>query len=219
VIGNVADIAAGATSGTHSAALSAGADSQGDVLSQRFFTTANSIYMLDFDAVIAGNPANGANLQIEVQVIGNSLDLDHIITPPVPGSATPSSNQFQHYHFVFTADSDTTTLKFSNIGLGNANADEVIDTVSVVPAPAPTPTPTPTPIPPTITSVQRLSNGDILLQGAGGANQTYMVKVSPNLTSTPQPTATVSADANGNFQYEDVNSGTLTEGFYWVLPP
>ena len=72
------------------------------------------------------------------------------------------------------------------------------------------------PIPPVITSVRRLSNGDILLQGTGGVNQVYMVKMSSSLTTTPQAIATITADANGNFQYEDVNSGSSAGRFYWV---
>src|SRR5205085_6333945 len=116
---------------THSAALSAGANSQGDMLSQRFFTTPGQVYTLDFDAAIAGSPTNGAVLQVQVQATGNFTDLDQTIAPPVPGLATPSAAQFQHYHFVFTVDASVTTLQFVNIGLGNANADQVIDSVVV----------------------------------------------------------------------------------------
>jgi len=130
VVANVADIAEGATTPTHSAAFSAGANSQGDMILQSFFTTANQIYTLDFDAGVAGVPANGANLQIRVQVNGNSADLDQTIAPPVIGS-------FQHYHYVFVADASVTTLAFTNIGLGNTNADQVIDTVVVAPASGP----------------------------------------------------------------------------------
>ena len=81
-MGNVADIAEGATSGTHSAAFSAGGDSEGDMLSQSFFTDINQVYMVDFDAGIYGPPDNGANLQLRVQVIGNSTLLDETITLP-----------------------------------------------------------------------------------------------------------------------------------------
>src|SRR4029077_18534778 len=127
-------------------AFSAGANSQGDSISQRFFTNVGQVYMLDFDAAIAGVPDSGANLQLEVQVNGTTSNLDQTITPPVPGVATPSAAQFQHYHFVFTADATVTTLKFLNIGLGNGSADQVLDSVSVTATGGPTPTPTPIPL-------------------------------------------------------------------------
>src|SRR5215212_11795757 len=63
VVGNVADRSAeGSTSPTHSAVLSVGADSEGDMLSQQFTTTASQVYMLDFDAGVFGVPDTGANL-------------------------------------------------------------------------------------------------------------------------------------------------------------
>src|SRR4029077_8316737 len=107
--------------------FSAAANSQGDTLSQRFFSTINQFYTLDFDAGTVGTPDGGATLQLQVQVTGNSTDLNQTITPPV----TSDPNAFQHFHFIFKADSTTTTLQFTNIGLGNANADEVIDNVVV----------------------------------------------------------------------------------------
>lgn len=134
VVGNVADHTEGATTGTHSAVLSAGANSQGDTISQQFATTVNQVYTLDFDAAIAGTPSAGASLKVQVQVNGAAVNLNQIITPPVPGTITPSPAQFQHYHFVFTADASATTLKFTNIGLGNAAADQVIDSVIIAPA-------------------------------------------------------------------------------------
>src|SRR5205085_10645907 len=80
VVGNIGDTTEGSTVGTHGAALSAGADSQGDTLSQRFFSTPNQVYMVDFDAGIFGNPANGATLQVEVQALGNSTRLDQTVS-------------------------------------------------------------------------------------------------------------------------------------------
>ena len=139
VNGNVGNTTEGATSGTHSAALSAGTDSQGDTLSQSFISVVNQIYSVDFDAAVFGIPANGANLQVEVQALGTSTLLDQIITPPVAGSSNPNATSFTHYHFIFTADATVTTLRFTSIGLGNANADQIIDTVSVVPATPPVP--------------------------------------------------------------------------------
>jgi hypothetical protein len=129
VVGNVADIAEGATTPTHSAAFSAGANSQGDMILQSFFTNAGQTYTVDFDAAVAGTPTS--TLKVEVQVDGNSNLLDAIVTPPAVGSG------FQHYQFTFIADGSAATLKFTNIGLGNASADQVVDTVVVAPTSGP----------------------------------------------------------------------------------
>src|SRR5207302_1052915 len=139
VTGNVGDTTEGATSGTHSAALSAGGDSAGDSLSQSFITVVNQAYTVDFDAGIFGTPANQANLQVQVQAVGNTTLLDRTVTPPVAGMSTASSVSFAHYQFVFTADSTVTTLRFVSVGLGNALADQVVDSVSVLPASTPVP--------------------------------------------------------------------------------
>jgi hypothetical protein len=120
----------GATSPTHSAALTAGSNSQGDTLSQSFATITGRNYSLDFDAGIFGQ-RSGSPLQVNVQVIGNATLLNQTITPPDAGTFTPTNVTFQHYHFTFTADSSNTTLSFSSVGLGNAAADQVIDTVTV----------------------------------------------------------------------------------------
>jgi hypothetical protein len=130
-VGSVADLAEGATSGSNSAAFSAGANSQGDMILQSFFTNAGQTYTVDFDAAVAGTPTS--TLKVEVQVDGNSNLLDAIVTPPAVGSG------FQHYQFSFVADGPVATLKFTNIGLGNAAADQVVDTVVVVPVSGPVP--------------------------------------------------------------------------------
>src|SRR5206468_3750835 len=73
VAGNhrVADNAGeGTTGGTHAAALSSGADSQGDTLAQAFTTVVGGVYSLDFDAGIFGK-RSGAALQVQVQVTGS----------------------------------------------------------------------------------------------------------------------------------------------------
>jgi Protein of unknown function (DUF642) len=154
----------GATSATHSAAFSTGGDSEGNVLSQSFFTTATQVYTLDFDAGVFGQ-RSGAALQVRVQVLGAGTLLDQTITPSDARTYNPSVVTFQHYHFVFTADSAAATLQFTNVGLGNTNADPVIDTVSIAlqTAPGPTPTATPTPTPtvsptPTPTTTPNPSN-------------------------------------------------------------
>ena len=60
---------------------------QTHLLSQRFFTNVGQVYMVDFDAAIAGVPDTGANLQLEVQVSGNTTNLDQTVSPSVSGVA------------------------------------------------------------------------------------------------------------------------------------
>ncbi|MEY2440050.1 MAG: hypothetical protein QOI34_1435 [Verrucomicrobiota bacterium] len=135
--GKVADIDQGATSGTHSAALSAGGDYEGDILSQRFFTTAGCSYKLDFDAAIYGEPDPSSALQqLRIQVVGDSFLLDVTLTDLESAhNFVQSAVPWKHYQFMFTANSSVTTLQFTDIGLGNVFADVVIDTVSVQPMP------------------------------------------------------------------------------------
>jgi hypothetical protein len=135
VNGNVASHTEGATSDIYSAVLSAGADSEGDTLSQTFATTAGLQYQLDFDAGIYGQRTDSP-LQLRIQVFGTGTLLDETVTPPDTFTYQTTEVSFKHYTFTFTADSAQTTLQFSNIGLGNANADVVVDTVSVVPEPS-----------------------------------------------------------------------------------
>src|SRR5205085_12633241 len=128
--GNASDIAEGATSGTHSGALTAGANSTGDTLSQSFPTVVGGVYAVDFDAGIFGK-RTAAALQLQVQVLGSGTPLNQTVTPPDANTFTPTSVAFQHYHFVFTADSTTSILRFTSVGTGNASADQVVDTVSI----------------------------------------------------------------------------------------
>lgn len=127
---HVADISEGATSGTHSAGLSAGGDSQGDTLQQSFSTISGQTYALDFDAGIFG-VHSGAPLQVQVEVLGSGSLVNQVITPPEAGTFVPSQVAFQHYHFTFTANTASTNLRFTSLGSGNGSADQVIDTVSV----------------------------------------------------------------------------------------
>ena len=129
----------GATSGSYSAALSIGSDSEGNILSQSFATPIGQAYTVEFDAGVYGI-RTGAPLKLDVQALGNTTLLDRTITPPDAGTYIPDEVAFQHYVFTFTADSTTSTLRFTDIGLGNADADVVIDTVSVVPTTLPPPT-------------------------------------------------------------------------------
>ena len=129
--GNVGVIDAGATSGSHSAALSAGGDSDNNTLRQRFYTTSGALYVLDFDAGIAG--MSDTPMQLRARVFGDGAAqnaLDKIVSPPFL-----NSQPFQHYHFTFTADADATFLEFSDLLLGNLAADILVDSVSVAALP------------------------------------------------------------------------------------
>ena len=85
-------------------------DSIGNTLSQTFNTTAGTVYVLDFDAGIFGEPS-GNPLQLRVQVTGPGTLLDQTVNPPVTGLGLADC---QHYTFTFTAGASTTTLQFSD---------------------------------------------------------------------------------------------------------
>lgn len=70
-----------------------------------------------------------------------------------------------------------------------------------------------------ITQIERLGNGHILLHCLGAANQLNTVQVSPDLTSGFTFLASVLADANGAFTYEDVDATALTKRFYRLSLP
>jgi hypothetical protein len=129
----------GATSGSFSAALNIGGDSEGTQLSQSFATTIGQAYKVEFDSGIFGIPIAN-QLQLNVQVLGSGTLVNEIIAPPVAFTTIPADVVFHHYTFFFTADNTTTTLQFTDIGLGNAAADTLVDTVSVVPTTIPPPT-------------------------------------------------------------------------------
>ncbi|MFL6514002.1 MAG: DUF642 domain-containing protein [Chthoniobacterales bacterium] len=128
--GNIHSMAEGATTGTHSAALNVGHDSEGTTLSQAFATVPGGHYVVDFDAGVFGQPS-AAPLQVNVQVTGTGSLLNETVTPGVVTTFTPEAVLFTHYHFAFTADSSTATIQFIDVGLGNDSADTVVDSVSV----------------------------------------------------------------------------------------
>lgn len=128
---HVAALPEGATDGSHSAAFSAGDDSQGNVLSQSFVASAGQTYNIDFDAGVYGT--TDSTLQLQVKVLGSTLS--QTVAPPYAGTSDPSHVQFQHYHYTFTANDSVATVQFTDFLLGNANADIVLDQVSIVPQP------------------------------------------------------------------------------------
>ena len=185
----MSDIAEGATSGTHSAALSNAGDSQGDTLAQNFSTISGGMYTVDFDAGIFGQ-RSGNPLQVQVQVLGNTTLLNQTITPPDAGTFTPSAVIFQHYHLTFIADGTTATLKFTSVGTGNANADEVVDSVAISFVGQPTPTPTPGPTPTVRISAAALTVNQ-------GTNTTVTVSASAASGPMTIPYATGGTAAEG----------------------
>ena len=73
------------------------------------------------------------------------------------------------------------------------------------------------PAPLKIISITRLPNGPIILNCLGVPNVLNSVQVSPDLISGFTPLASVMADANGFFQYEDVKADT--KRFYRLSYP
>jgi len=129
---------AAATSDTHVAALSAGANSDMDTIAQTFATTIGQNYTLTFDAGVFGVLDQGAPgpLQLQVEVLDSSAAslVSDTFTPPANNSFDPTLT-LQHYIYNFTADTALTTLKFTDHGTGNTTADVLVDTVVVVPEP------------------------------------------------------------------------------------
>jgi hypothetical protein len=70
-----------------------------------------------------------------------------------------------------------------------------------------------------ITSITRLGNGHILLQCLGAPNRLNTVQFSPDLVTPFYFLASVMADVNGVFPYEDTASGPLTKRFYRLALP
>src|SRR3954447_642819 len=182
---SVASLAEGATSPSHSAAFSAGTDSQGNTLSQMVSTASGQLYAIEFDA---GSIGNADNQQLMVQALGSGTLLEQMLTPPLSNTFDPNAVVFQHYRFTFTADGSSTTIRFTNFGTGNGATDVLLDTVSLIPTtfagsggnsggdgaakPSPTPTPTPTATP----------------------------TPTPVPTATPTPTPTTLPLGNGDFE-------------------
>ena len=73
------------------------------------------------------------------------------------------------------------------------------------------------PSPLQITSITRPANGHILLTCLGAPNALNTVQASPDLIMSFTPLASVLADANGMFTYEDANPGT--KRFYRLSLP
>ena len=209
VNGKVGDNTQGFTSASHSAALTAGGNTQGDMLSQNFTTVIGQLYAVDFDAGIFGK-RSGSPLQVRVEILGNGSLLNQLITPPEAGTWTASQVVFQHYRYTFTANSATTTLRFTSVGLGNAAADEEIDTVVVsavqasatpTPTPVATPTPTPTPTPTTPTPTPTTPT------------PTPTPSPTPTPTPIPTPTPTPSGTPTGTPNPTPTPTPTVTPGF------
>ena len=68
--------------------------------------------------------------------------------------------------------------------------------------------------PPTITGVSQTANGHIIIAGQADPLSLISIKAAPDLMSTFMTIDSVTADANGAFQYEDANAANDTEQFY-----
>jgi hypothetical protein len=70
-----------------------------------------------------------------------------------------------------------------------------------------------------IVSIGRSSDGHVHLDCLGAPNALNTVQFSPDLLTPFQPLKTIKADAQGSFQFEDVDAGPLTERFYRLSLP
>ena len=70
-----------------------------------------------------------------------------------------------------------------------------------------------------ITSITRLSNGHIVLQGQTDPNLTVHIEASPDLIVPFAPIGTATGDALGALQFEDVDAATFTKRFYRLAYP
>jgi hypothetical protein len=68
--------------------------------------------------------------------------------------------------------------------------------------------------PPTITAVSQAANGHIIIVGQADPLSVISIKAAPDMMSTFMTIDSVTADANGAFQYEDANPSNLTERLY-----
>ena len=65
--------------------------------------------------------------------------------------------------------------------------------------------------------IQRLGNGDILLQAQGSSGESFDVQASTNL-QTWQDLGSSPADTNGLFQFNDTNAPQYNARFYYTVP-
>ena len=68
-----------------------------------------------------------------------------------------------------------------------------------------------------LVAIQRLGNGDILLQAQGSSGESFDVQASTNL-QTWQDLGESAADTNGLFQYTDTNAPHYNARYYTPLP-
>ena len=68
--------------------------------------------------------------------------------------------------------------------------------------------------PPTITAVSQTANGHFIIVGNADPLSVISIKAASDLMTTFGTIDSVSADANGAFQYEDANPDNLTIRFY-----
>jgi hypothetical protein len=70
-----------------------------------------------------------------------------------------------------------------------------------------------------ITSIVRLTNGHIVLQGIGVPNGAHTLQILPDLGSGTPTSVPLSANGTGSIQYDDTNAVGLTKRFYRLAYP
>ena len=68
--------------------------------------------------------------------------------------------------------------------------------------------------PPTITAVSQAANGHIIIVGRADPLSLISIKTAPDMMSTFMTIDSVTADADGGFEYEDANAANHLEQFY-----
>ena len=71
-----------------------------------------------------------------------------------------------------------------------------------------------------ITSITRLADGLIMLQGSGAINRVHTIHASPDLSVGKfESIGPATANSSGVFQFEDTNAGTFPRRFYRASYP
>jgi len=136
--GNVSAVVKGAGNPEHAVAFNRASDSEGNKISQSFFTTPNQRYSIEFDAAVYGQ-RSGDPLHLNVQITGpgGGTVLNLTVTPPDAFTFDFAAVSFQRYHFEFVAGVISAILQFTDVGLGNANAEILLDSISIASVPPP----------------------------------------------------------------------------------
>ena len=66
-------------------------------------------------------------------------------------------------------------------------------------------------------TIQKQSNGNVILHAYGSPGETFDLQASTNL-QTWQDLGTIAADTNGNVLFDDTNAALFPNRFYYTVP-